>query len=327
MNIFIVDSPFQLMCATEASNYFKSENNYLIIRETGEIRNQEQIDKILQYFPWDNIITVKYDKYTQFFKFLILVVKFKFYRVDKLFIGEFRSDIMWIFINNLQLDSVFLLDDGSHTIDVQNNSFMNLDKINNNINKLKKNIVKLFLLKNIDRKVLDLFTIYDFEKKYYGQRIIKNEFSFLQTRMLHQKRVEKDNIVYFIGSNMVENGMLDKEYFFSIMKKIKNYYTTKNLKLMYIPHRREDHIKLKNLDIELEYFNLPIELEFLVTGKKPVHIASFASTALYTLKALYDIKNIDSFLINYDYLKKEYHEKFISIYEYHKNYMNIIDLS
>lgn len=324
----MVESPFQLLCAIEAKEHFKTLNNTLIILDTGEKNNLLQIKNLLDLSNWDivHIIPFNNNKLIQFLKSIQLIYKFKKIKLDNLFIGEFRSDIMWLFVTNAKYINSYLLDDGSHTIHLQNNTFNNLLHYNKGINSVKKNLLKIAFLNGLNRKVINLFTIYDFKNKYLNQNIIKNNFNFINTRIDNEFKSNQN--IYFIGTNMVENNMLEEDYFFIMLKKIIKYYG-KNKTIIYIPHRREKKDKLKNvekLNIQIKSINLPIEIYFLLNQIKPNHIASFASTALYTLSKIYSISKVDSFEIDFKFLKKEYHEKFRSIYSFQSKYYKLIKL-
>jgi len=328
MSLFIIESPFQLLCAIEAKEHFKTLNNTLIILDTGEKNNLLQIKNLLNLSHWNivNIIPFSSNKLITFLKSIQLVHKFKKNKLHNLFIGEFRSETMWLFVTNVKYVNSYLLDDGSHTIHLQNNTFNNLLQYNKGINSVKKYLLKIMFLNGLDRTVMNLFTIYDFENKYLNQNIIKNNFNFINTKI--DEKFNSNQNIYFIGSNMVENDMLDEDYFFDILKKILKYYGT-NKPIIYIPHRREQEYKLKKieeLDVQIKLIDVPIEIYFLLNQIKPNHIASFASTALYTLSKIYSISEVDSFEIDFKFLKKEYHEKFRSIYSFQNKYYKSIKL-
>ncbi len=56
MNVFLVTSPFQYICANEAREYFNTKNNLLVLVEQDTPRGQKNMDHIFDQSKWDNII-------------------------------------------------------------------------------------------------------------------------------------------------------------------------------------------------------------------------------------------------------------------------------
>src|SRR5690606_6060660 len=126
---------------------------------------------------------------------------------------------------------------------------------------------------------IGFFTIFD---KYVNHRnTIANEM-----KSMHGDIKKIDDNIYWIGSPIVEDGIVSDEYYFSSLK---CYCKTigLNCKIIYIPHRREsvDKInRIKNeIGITINYIDCPIELFFLNEDSYPKIVISFFSTALFTL--------------------------------------------
>ena len=58
MNVFIINSPLQLLSAIEAKLHFKTKNNILIIMYCSDERTNKQINALIKMHPWENTITL-----------------------------------------------------------------------------------------------------------------------------------------------------------------------------------------------------------------------------------------------------------------------------
>ena len=107
-----------------------------------------------------------------------------------------------------------------------------------------------------------------------------------------------------------------------------NYYKKQGKKIKYILHRRENRKILEQhfSNIEIVQFDNLLELELLIKKIKPLHIASFYSAALFSLKKIYDITLIDSFLLDIEHIDDIHRQAVQACYDFNKEHMNIIDL-
>jgi len=327
MNIFFVQSPLQLLSAIEAREFLSSKkNDLLVIDYSKNKRNNEQINKLLEYYKWDKIqkflihISTK-ERIIQYLLFVYKILKQKD-QVDSLFIGDYRSDCMWMTINNIKPKKVYLLDDGTANLGIEK-IFLNINEYNVKRIKNKDFIFKLFRLNNANRLVVDLFSMFEYPTLTHIN-IIKNSFPYLQQNI---KELDADNnTVYFIGTWITMPGFITEKYFFELFSKILNYYDGKTV--VFIPHRRESTkaFSCEFPNVKIERFENIIELEFLLKKIRPNYIATFFSTALITLKNIYNVENVDSFLFDLNKLDKHYYDSTKKTYEYYTNKFNVIDL-
>ncbi len=327
MNLFFIHSPLQLLNAIEAREKLSSKkNDLLIISYSGEKKNDDQIDKLLHYYKWDNIekLPVYISMKERIFRYILFT--FKLLRQKNIikiaFIGEYRSDYIWMVINNLDIKEIYTIDDGNATLNLLN-IFKNIDQFNKTRLKSKDYIFNIVGLNNSHRSITNLFTIYEFPnlKKY---KIVRNNFEYLQKKM--EKLTIDKNTIFFIGTWMTEPGFMDEKYFYESLGKIFNYYEGQNI--IYIPHRREDVKKISMLfpNIQINRFKNIVELEFLFKKVRPFHIASFYSTALYTLNKIYNVEKVDSFLFDLNKIDKKYYDNVKKSYDYYREIFNVIDL-
>ena len=56
MNLFLVTSPFQLLCAIEAKSQYSAVNNILVLREEKSLTSAAQMKLLLNKSEWDHIL-------------------------------------------------------------------------------------------------------------------------------------------------------------------------------------------------------------------------------------------------------------------------------
>jgi len=324
VNIFFVLSPLQLMNAIEAYEYFNcldgQTKNILIIGYTLNKRNNQQIDNILLlYNKWDEVkrINIYYNMKELFFYTLLLSRKFKNINVSRVFLGEFRIDYSWILANNANPKEIVLLDDGLGTLSINKN-------LTNQTGSSIKNIIcKIVGLKNAQRQIPAIFTIFKLPKDI-PYKTIENKFSYFKKTFL-EVCSKNENEVYFLGAPLADFGMVSQDYFFDSLKKIIHFY--KGKQIIYVLHRRENLDNMKKMFPNMKFvvYDNIIEIEFLLKKKQPTHIASFYSAALYTLYAIYNINNVDVFKLNAHKITYQYRTNIEKVYNLY-NKFNIIDL-
>ncbi len=331
-NLFIVETPFQLMSAIEAKNYFNATLNDLLIYYSLSVRNNAQIDNLLTLSNWDRIIRVKSIKQPKLSLIRNLFVLKKMQvendAYDKIFIGEFRNGIFRLFLCTLAHNDQYLLDDGTATIEIQN------DYLTGKINYVNESfryklILSFFSYKSHCINKINLFTCFDL-KPHDDQKIVKNKFSTLRKLASEDVKI-CSNDVYFLGGDYLEKNYVSENYYLETLKKIRQYYGDN--KIIYIPHRGEDEkniLKIMQIDgFAIERFSNIAEVEFVLRNIYPRIIASFCSTALYTLQIIFQNSQIDSFLIPQVELNPIYQRRIEEFYDFYRNTrnINVIDLT
>lgn len=344
MNLFVVESPFQLISAIEANNYFKNEENILIIKYSSyrtHKQNNEQMSLLKTYITWNRIYEIKpsFSTKQSNLKLLYFIKKIKkrYTSINKIFIGEYRSWIEREYLNILNPKQCFILDDGNMTIELQKSFIPTAEYYYFGSSLMKKFIDKLqhkiftFLLFGLNkiRKDINIFTCFDLESYSDEQIIIKHSFEYLKEKSEEKEILE--NTVYFFGGNLSELGLISKQEEMNILKKVFYYFDNKNIKIIYLPHRRESSEKLDNikndLGIKLRYSKYPAEIEFILMDKIPQYLASFTSTALHTVSKIVNFEEVIAFQIPYQAIKKIYLEDIVTTYEEYKKTMKVIDLN
>jgi len=340
MNLFIIESPFQLFCAQEALRHFSCKENQLVILYSPEYRNNAQIKATLEKDIWKQVSEVyrhamgslSYMTVFPYIQVAKMIYQIRKNRYEKLFIGEYRTQLMHIFLNNLQFNEAYLLDDGTATIIIQSEYFTLSNNelaahLNRSLGLWKKMLLGVCGLRtNPYNQLINIFSIFDLSPINEEQKVIKNDFSFYAS-ILNQKVIE-DNYVYFLGGNWSEEGIISNEDYFSLLYEVRKYFNCKRKKIYYLPHRREDENKLHNLEEKLGWQiikpDVPIELFLLREKILPSEITGFMSTALFSLSILFIRSNIKlySFYLSDKILMKRQKE-IKTLYEFGNSYFPI----
>lgn len=281
-NLFVVRSPLQLINSIEAVDYFKLKNNILVIIHNRSIVNKEQMKCLINMVEWEEVIHVEESYKSKFFKYLGVIKYLKKQPYKYVFVGELGISYKMI-IANIRKEKVFLLDDGTATVDYYN-KFIRQDKYNKyNFREIR---FLFFGLKIKIRDKINLFTYFNLEPVNKNE-VIRNELAYLRMNYLDEAKKDSD-VIYFIGQT--------SEVFMNIdmyIKDIENLIIKFNKKIVYIPHRSESKeqenavLSIKSDLFTIKKLELPLELYFLYNNIYPLHIISYFSTALVTLSILF----------------------------------------
>jgi hypothetical protein len=335
-NLFIVESPFQLLSAIEANNHFKG-NNLFIIKYNGEAKNKIQLNKIIKFFNIDNILYIhpKISNFDSNIQLLMLLKKnyFSKKKFKRIFIGEYRSFHMRIFFDYFKDSESFCLDDGNISIEINNYIKNKQDQYYfSGFKGILKRIIynlQLFMLSLNKLKVkrnINMFTSFNVDLSY-NNRNIKHNFDYIKSFNKTDKELD---LVYFYGSNLKILGVTVEEEII-YLSKIKEFYNSQNLDIVYLPHRRESSDKInliKNkLDFKIKNNNLPAEIQMIIDLSKPKHIASIFSSVLMTLPILNNFESVICFAFPLENLDKKYFDEMNSVKKEYKKYIEMVELN
>jgi hypothetical protein len=292
-DLFIVSAPFQLLSAIEAKHFFQSENSTIIY--------SKELENSLDFVNWNRKIEFpKSEKKSNFKNSLKFVKELKKEEFRYIFVGDFLSkpDLKKILTSNLKSEKVIFLDDGILTT---------LQNLQNGFNG-ETRFWKLFRWKifgyKTELKDFSLFTVLNAKKENLD--IFKNDFTFFK-ELAKKDFVEKSENFYFIGSAKIETWKMSEDNFENFMKKV-FAFAQKYQNTYFVPHR---HCSDKSLEIaqkigfQVLKFSKPIEFEFLERKEKPVNIASTTSTALLSLKVIFEPENVFSFKVPENEVRKD----------------------
>lgn len=332
INIFVVESPLQALSAIEAKALDKSASNVLIVSYQNKkySDNNTQLYDVVNKGNWDRVYTLK--KITCLPRklqklFLLMVVKFLYNKkVSRLFMGEFRSEMMHYFRCALCPNETFLLDDGAVIINIQKKYLLNKCHWPND-EAYKKGFISglldvLFFTAFKNKKVVSeqihLFSAFNIVP-IDGQLVLENNYSLLKLQSNNQKKL--DNVVYHFGSKYSEAGIISFEYELEFIKNIQSYFKDNNIHFVYVPHREESQEKLsaiKRLGAEMKSLSQPAEVFFASTDSIPAHISAAYSTVLNNLSLMFDFESVIAFEVDRKMIDEKYVLDIDNVYEYFK---------
>lgn len=337
-NLYIVESPFQLLSAIEAKHFFATSKSILIIRYSSQATNT-QLEEMKKLAHWDEIIEIRSLLNVNMSNIMLLGALKRLQGqsifFDKIFIGEYRSRSMRLFFDILNPIECFLLDDGNITIEIQNKYLpfcLDYDYVSTTTKKMLKNIfyavsrVYFHAPKN-KRCDIDLFTCFELSAFDNKQKVIKHNFEYNKT-MAIGKKILADTI-YFFGGNISEEGIIDIKAEITLLRNIKDYFHIQQKTVIYIPHRRESVKKLEQIKLffdDVLYFKYPAEMQFVLAREIPSGIASFCSTALFTVSRMYKFESVNAFMLPLDNIRQEYAQDIAAVYNEYAKTMEVISL-
>ncbi len=291
-SLYIVRSPLQLLNAIEAKHHLKTQRNVLVMlynkNSNATDRNNIQMTQLLEIDPWDEII--EYNKGAVrsdggLMAQVRMIKKLRKERFEYLFSGDYAI-MHQIMIANIPSKELFLLDDGTLTLTIYKNGLDPDYKEESLTRSFKLFRYRLFNLKTRHNKTVNFFTCFHIGPAE-GKTIIFNRYDFLKTRFLPYT-VRDDQHVYFLGSSLLNTNKVSEETYIRNLRACIDYF---DKPMVYIPHRAEiipDAVKALRSDrFRLDVSTGPIELRFLLERRYPMYIASFFSTALYTLNHIF----------------------------------------
>jgi hypothetical protein len=344
MNVFLIETPHQLINAIEAKCFFNLKNNYLFILLHSDYP-MSAYRRLVSDGDWDKIIYENLNhenKFSSFLKYKIKSERLISYietlelialrnRLDKLsksigevenlFLGNYMINYMRHFANKTKYESLYLLDDGTATLLVYNEREKNNDGLTKiNLTKLKKVMLKKIVGLNSDHPDnLTYFTTYDL-KENNKDRFIKNNYEYMKSRALKTKN---DDLVYFLGMTAILEGFSDENYF-NYMQKVIKYFSNQNL--IYIPHKLEPENRIEALksflSLKIQKIDVPIEYYLGIFGNIPKILSSFFSSALENCRVIFgNSLNIKVFYVDPEKFPNK--PEFVrSVYQYYESKTN-----
>ncbi len=305
MIVAIVESPLQLLNAFEAATYFKSQKTLYIARLSGEQKNDEQMHHVANTLQLNHVmkifVPIKKLSFTLLLKVITLKVLlfFNYFFVSKIIVGNFESKFIKFLLGSRKA-KVILVDDGAKTLS-QQSSFS-------------------------DENSFDFFSMYELAA-WSNQKIYRNKYQGLHSILDVNYNKKNQSQILFLGAKLSEINFLSEDKYLGYLKKIQVYYALVGLMLIYVPHRGESLDKLNSirtsLGIEIQNLDYPIELIGLYQDEIPCRVASFYSTALFSLNVIYDM-DVDCFEFDVNELPNKTAIK--AVYDLYRDIYNVVFL-
>ena len=254
--LFYIESPFQLIQAYEIIKENHPRHYKILIRSNSSRKNNDQLKKIKEIFKLKESVFLKS---ANIFKFtLVFIFLIEAFKANKIFFGDSNSYVYKI-TKKIISQKVILLDDGSSTM---------IDK--------NQNHKRFSMFKNNENKQINSF---------------RNLKEFIKTK----EGIKKSHSV-IVGQNVVELGITSKDKY---LKFLDQACKASNYEKVYIPHRYELDSNLKiykqSLNLKIIELELPIELIEYELDIELKEVFSLYSTALFSLKNVYEHVMLYSF--------------------------------
>lgn len=304
--LFIINSPFQALCAFEAISHYDVIPTFFVFDCED---SKGKTEKLLSLYGYEAII-IPFVGTRELLK-----------RLDKkrkylaIFVGDYFSYNQYLISVLLAKynSSLVFLDDGTATLDL-------LPTVGRR--RCNKYCLRAFsykcldVLSSIKRVKKTFFSIFDIND-YVPYNVEKNTFGLLKAM---PNQVPQG--IYIIGTNSSVIPFKNDSYpslLHKLFKYIKEFYP--NEKVYYCPHRRDTNDYgglLEENNTVLFQTDISVEVDFITKGVSPKFIVGFASTALMTLKCLYSNTPVASIQFDVDDVFME--SSFRSIEDYYINH-------
>src|SRR5215831_9233540 len=322
MNVFVVETPPQLMNALEARHTLAADDSVLIVILQDDLP-QDAYAAIVQPDEWSAIHYVQRDivpqgpfqrslkhhphprvrGYFATYGLRVLAQRIRAIArslgpVQNVFIGNYWIDYMRHVANVIDHRKLILLDDGTATllINDRRREGRPLDNYSH-WRRARVRVVNLLAgIRAAQAQSVTFFTIYDLVTKK-EDRVVKHNYSYLRSLA---GAVPPSNEVFFLGQTLVDEG-LSRERYMDYLRKIIQYF--KSDKIVYVAHKLEPQDKLAYIRDEMGLpvvrFGVPIEFQMTVKRARPKLLASFCSSALENCRIIFgDKMNIKSFYLD-----------------------------
>jgi hypothetical protein len=289
--LFIVNSPLQCICMFEAIQHYAIKDYDVVFRPDTVERNNIMVKTILD----GNGLTYK----TIHMNHLYSVIPYLFKRkvhYSLLFNGDYYGGGMIAYLYSLifagRKAKIIYIDDGVETLRMFTNP-----PLQRLFRWTQKLMVRLFeilkVVKHIGKPYC--FTIFDVHSNEQFE-VERNTFEGLRKEI--ESSPQKG--VYIIGTNIYDP-YVDKDDCLYLLKqlivRLKNDYPKEDI--WYCPHRRNKDDSelldiLKEQSVNLFNTKISVEYDFVHNKINPFYVAGFGSTALYTLKLIYQGAKVDN---------------------------------
>lgn len=323
MNIFIVSSPFQYICANEARVFFNTKDNVLVLKTKQTNIGKIQFNSIIIESDWDYIFhqpdSGRLASIPKTIKKLIKLSERLESKKNTLYFSQYQCMLTNLIRRNLNHHRQVYFDDGIQTLKeyyeyIEKKVTYSRPRFFDDIIIQLQGIKKIGSLEYNDN--LEIFSIFNIPNPTCRLHI--NTLSALRNTMNIKEQFDSEGAIGFIGEGNVgeEKTISESEY----LNKI-NKVCSSRKKVIYFPHRRESEElknKIKNIkNIKYHTPEYPIELEIYKKNIKLSKIYGMASTATYTLSIVY--KEIPIEIIRFkglpNLLPKESYEYLVSYFD------------
>ncbi|MEZ8204502.1 polysialyltransferase family glycosyltransferase [Vibrio splendidus] len=291
MNVFVITSPFQYLCANEARLFYQTKNNILVYVEQEAERGKKNMSAILDESLWDEIIKIPRTQRTFRIPAVIKKIKNHNANIERIFLSEYHSWRSNLFIQNFPNTNIVYFDDGSATL-VEHENLIKPQKPYRRKRILNDALIRIQGLEPANyvpyNNTLEIFTIFNIDNNSCS--VVKNNMDGIKKILHTEDCFNIDSPVGFIGEANIDAGkdcIKLKDY----LKEIKAILNNTDKDILYFPHRMETEKVRKTISAidRVKYHNstMPLEIEIAKSNLSLSKLIGYSSTALYTLSVIY----------------------------------------
>lgn len=307
--LFILANPTQYLNAIELITQFPERfaaNKLLVI--TDFIEGFERIDDILSKNYWidKKIIPLRSSGYAPSdwrswrHAYLEALTYIKSIEYNQIVLGNIGDAVLYAILQTIKKQVVkpIIVDDGTPTINILSCRKFGQDRQRFHLPKgvqLIKSLLAFRFYIGFKQPIssYEFFTLFPAEAGKNDEVILNK---MLTLRSFYKKQIVNQNLVYFIGSQIADKGIVSADLYLETLKNIVKEYESKGKKVIYIYHRSQSERFQKKVSEIVETVSFKLPLEFALSEQEiPGIFAGFFSTALFTLNAIHLNSEVDAF--------------------------------
>lgn len=308
-DVFVINTPLQLLNAIEASAAYGSTQPHLLILHWKRWP-RKAFEGLLQGSTWSSITWLPLDIERPRWHFpptrvsdalaeyvwvwrrarqrRLLESAFQRYGsgIRILAVGNYCQPFMRHVLNTIPHRRGVALDDGTdslkaaeqrrrefgHPVDTSDRSAFSLSSL-----KARVNAKWVDLNDRHPDSEVEFFTVYDLPSMPVAT-IRRHAFERLRSTLRYQRGGSE---VFFLGQPLAEDGYISASDFEALLRKVKRYYANEDL--IYVPHKRETRLSrgiAASVGLKISEFDDPIEIVLATGQRQPRVMSSFFCSAL-----------------------------------------------
>jgi hypothetical protein len=208
---------------------------------------------------------------------------------ERVFLGNYLIDYMRHVGHTVQHRELIVLDDGTDTIRMNNlrHRVSTPGPLNGAgpFAALKSSVRARYLeWDSRQARSLVFFSTYDLRVRP-GDRLIQHRYRYLRERICTQSA---EDAVFFLGQPLPADGYLGEETYLEALREVRRHFAGQ--RIVYVPHPRESEATVARVadatHLAIKRFDAPIEIVIACRGIRPRALASFFCSALETCSVL-----------------------------------------
>lgn len=294
INLFLVTSPFQYICALEAKAHYGADNSVLVLMAQSGALGVQQQSKLFNPEDWGQVVHLERRSRSTTIPQCIRKVKklAKGKGIDGFYHGEYSSWHAKLFVKNLKPNREIIFDDGTLTINDYEESIRHRIPFVRPLSKVFSDLTVLvngcYPVRKLEQhKNLEIFTIFDLENP--NHKVERNDFSVLRKKYGNPRLFNKHAPVGIIGQGGV--GSKYQKTIGSYVNEISKLIDFLGSDVVYFPHRTESDELTKEIEklpnLKYHRSELPLEIELIDKGILLSGLVGCNSTAQFSALIMY----------------------------------------